>query len=109
MNDTLLRIYVDEDDRADGKLAYEAVVEALRSAGFGGVTVLRGIEGFGSHRQVHSTRAFEFSGSSPVVVEAIDTQERVSNVLVWLREIVQEGLITLQPVRAIRIGEVTPS
>jgi uncharacterized protein len=95
----LLRIFVDESDRWEGKPLYMAIVDALRRSGFAGATVLKGIEGYGSHRSLHSARVFELSSDLPVLIEVFEREERVLAFVPTLREMVREGLITLETVQ----------
>jgi PII-like signaling protein len=98
----LLRIFVDEEDRRQGKPLYAAIVDALHDAGFAGATVLKGIEGYGTHKTVHSARAFDFSANLPVLIEVFEREEKVLSFLPALREMVSEGLITLESVELVR-------
>lgn len=98
----LLRIFVDEAERLNGKPLYEALIEALREAGFAGATVLKGIEGFGQHKAVHSARAVDFSSNLPVLIEVFEQEEKVLAFIPKLREMMSEGLITLENVQVLR-------
>lgn len=98
----LLRIFVDEAERLNGKPLYEALIEALREAGFAGATVLKGIEGFGQHKAVHSARAVDFSSNLPVLIEVFEQEEKVLSFIPKLREMMSEGLITLENVQVLR-------
>lgn len=98
----LLRIFVDEAERLNGKPLYEALIEALREAGFAGATVLKGIEGFGQHKAVHSARAVDFSSNLPVLIEVFEQEEKVLAFIPKLREMISEGLITLENVQVLR-------
>jgi PII-like signaling protein len=101
----LLRIFVDEEDRWQGKPLYCAIVDALHDAGFAGATVLKGIEGYGARGAVHSARAFDFSTNLPVLIEVFEREEKVFAFLPTLREMVSEGLITLENVQLIRFSK----
>jgi len=101
----LLRIFVDEEDRWHGKPLYVAIVDALRAAGFAGATVLKGIEGYGSHKAVHSARAFDFSTNLPVLIEAFEEEEKVLAFIPTLREMISEGLLTLENVQLLRVSQ----
>ncbi|MDH4178404.1 MAG: DUF190 domain-containing protein [Thermoleophilia bacterium] len=98
---TLLRIFVGESDTWHGKPLYQAIVERVREEGLAGATVLRGIEGFGAHSRVHTTRILRLSEDLPVVIEIVDTAERIAGVLPLLDEMVHEGLVTLEPIEII--------
>ena len=101
----LLRIFVDEADRWKGRPLYSAIVDALREAGFTGATVLKGIEGFGSHKTVHSARVFDFSANLPVLIEVIEDEGRILAFIPVLREMIAEGLITLEDVQVVRLSK----
>lgn len=98
---TLLRIFVGESDRWHGKPLYEAIVELARERGLAGATVLRGLEGFGAHSRVHTSRILRLSEDLPVVIEVVDRPERIEAILPALDEMVAEGLVTLERVRVI--------
>jgi PII-like signaling protein len=100
----LLRIFVDEDDRYDGKPLYMAIVEALKAAGFTGATVLKGIEGYGIHKTVHAARTFDLSTNLPILIEVIEDEAKVMAFLPTLRAMIAEGLITLENLELMRIS-----
>lgn len=101
----LLRIFIDEDDRYAEQSLYEAIAEALRAAGFAGATVLKGIEGYGCHRIVHSARLADFNTNLPIVIEVIESEEKVLAFLPALRAMIPEGLLTLEKVDIIRLSD----
>jgi PII-like signaling protein len=103
----LLRIFLGESDTWRGQPLYEAIVRRVREEGLAGATVLRGIEGFGAHSRLHTTRILRLSEDLPVVVEIVDAAERIEVVLPILDEMIGEGLITLEKVQVIayRAGE----
>ncbi len=101
----LLRVFVDEADRRNGKPLYAAIVDALNGAGFAGATVLKGIEGYGIHKLLHSARAFDFSSNLPVLIEVFEREDKVLAFLPTLRDMVSEGLITLENVQLIRFSK----
>jgi PII-like signaling protein len=103
----LLRIFVGESDRWGYQPLYTAIVEAARKAGLGGATVFKGIEGYGGPSVVHAARVIDFSSDLPVLVEVVDTEERIRAFLPALDEMVKEGLVTLETVEIIayRAGE----
>lgn len=94
----LLRVFVDEGDRWDGKPLYAAIVEAFKDAGFAGATVLKAIEGFGHNRIVRSARIVDFSANLPVLIEVFEDEAKVLAFIPKLREMMHEGLITLENV-----------
>jgi PII-like signaling protein len=97
----LVRIFVGESDTWHGKPLYEAIVLRVREEGIAGATVLRGIEGFGASSRLHTSRILRLSADLPIVVEIVDTAERIEAVLPLLDEMIQDGLITLEKVRVI--------
>lgn len=103
----LLRVFVGESDKHGHKPLYQAIVELLRKRGLAGATVLRGVEGFGAHSRLHTDRILRLTQDLPIVVECVDTAERIDEVLPLLDEIVDEGLLTVEPVEVIayRAGE----
>lgn len=98
----LLRIFVGESERHGLQPLYTAIVEKARAAGMSGATVFKGIEGFGAHSVVHAARVFDLSTDLPVLIEIVDTQERVQAFLPELDALVTDGLITLESVEIIR-------
>jgi PII-like signaling protein len=97
----LLRIFIGESDRWEGRPLYEAIVHRARAAGLAGATVIRGLEGFGAHSRLHTTRILRLSEDLPVVVEIVDRAERIEAFLPALDEMVDEGMVTLEKVRVI--------
>jgi uncharacterized protein len=98
---TLMRIHIGESDKWHGKLLYEAIVEMLRKEGFSGVTVLRGVGGYGGSSVYHTDKLLRLSQDLPVILEVIEAQERIDEILPRLDEMVEGGLITLEKVRVI--------
>jgi PII-like signaling protein len=92
----LMRIHIGERDKFDGKPLYAAIVELLRRKHYAGATVLRGIMGFGASSTVHTDRIEVLSLDLPIVVECIETAERIDAVLPDLDEMIGGGLITLE-------------
>lgn len=97
----LVRIYLGESDAWHGKPLYQAIVERLRERGLAGATVLRGIEGFGAQQHLHSTRILSLSQDLPILIEAVDREEKVRAILPELDEMLGDGLITLEKVEII--------
>lgn len=92
----LLRVFIGEGDKYDGRLLYELIVEKAREQGLAGATVYRGILGFGANSRVHTSKVLRLSEGLPVVVEIVDTSEKIQALLPWLDEVIGEGLITLE-------------
>jgi PII-like signaling protein len=98
---TLMRIHVGESDKWHGKPLHEAIVGLLRKEGFSGATVLRGVGGYGGSSIYHTDKLLRLSQDLPIIVEIIETQERIDQILPRLDEMVEGGLITLEKVRVI--------
>lgn len=102
---TLMRIHIGESDRWEHKPLYEAIVELLRHEGFSGVTVLRGVGGYGSSSRerglYHTANILRLSQDLPIVIEAVESAERIEKMLPRLDEMVDGGLITLEKVHVI--------
>lgn len=97
----LLRIFIGESDRWGYQPLYTAIVEAARKAGLGGATVFKGIEGYGGHSVVHAARVFDLSSDLPVLIEIVDSEERIRAFLPQLDDMVKEGMVTLETVEII--------
>jgi PII-like signaling protein len=105
---TLMRIHLGERDRHQGKPLYEAIVMLLRERHYAGATVYRAIMGFGASAHVRTDRIEVLSLDLPVIVEVVETEERVQAILPELDQMIGGGLITLEKVRVImyRPGEL---
>ena len=97
----LLRIFIGESDRWHGKPLYEAIVRRVREEGLAGATVLRGLEGFGAHSRLHTSRILRLSEDLPVVIEIVDSAEKIDAILPALDEMVEEGMVTVERVHVI--------
>jgi len=92
----LLRIFIGESDRHEGHPLYSAIVRMARERGLAGATVLRGLEGFGATSRIHTARILRLSEDLPIVVEIVDTSEKIQGILPDLDRMVQQGLITVE-------------
>ena len=97
----LMRIHIGERDKFNGKPLYQQIVELLRARHYAGATVFRGIMGFGPTSKLHTDRFLELSIDLPIVVECVDTEERIQAILPELDEMLGGGLITLERARVI--------
>ncbi|MEZ5197395.1 MAG: DUF190 domain-containing protein [Bacteroidales bacterium] len=98
----LLRIYLGESDHYKGKPLYEEIILKARELNLAGATVLRGIMGFGAGSRIHSVKILRLSEDLPVVIELVDTLEKINKIMPYLDEVVEEGLITLEKVKVIK-------
>ena len=94
----LLRIFIGESDRHEGQPLYEWIVREARRAGLAGATVLRGLEGFGAHSRLHTAKILRLSTDLPIVVEIVDTRDKIEAFLPTVDQAVGEGLATLEKV-----------
>ncbi|PIV81695.1 hypothetical protein COW53_02980 [bacterium CG17_big_fil_post_rev_8_21_14_2_50_64_8] len=97
----LLRIFIGEGDKAEGRPLYQLLVEKARAQGLAGATVLRGFLGFGGSSRVHTAKILRLSEDLPMVVEIVDTEEKIQKFLPQLDELITEGLVTLEKARVI--------
>jgi uncharacterized protein len=104
----LLRIFIGEDDRADGRPLYEAIVMAAREMHIAGATVLRGPMGFGRSSRLHTAKILRLSEDLPMVVEIVDAEERIQALLGVIEPMIGSGLVTLEKVQVLRYGDVPP-
>lgn len=98
---TLMRIHIGERDKFHGKPLYRAIVELLRERHYAGATVVRAVMGFGASSRVHTDSIEVLSVDLPIVIECVDTEEKIQAILPELDEMLGGGLITLERVRVI--------
>jgi PII-like signaling protein len=98
----LMRIYVGENDKWNGKPLYEAIVNGLRAHDIAGVTVYRGILGYGANRRIHKDAALSLSHDRPILLSIIDTEEKLRAFMPILDQMVQQGLVVLSDVDVIK-------
>lgn len=101
----LLRIFIGEDDRIKGRPLYEAIVLKAREAGLAGATVLRGPMGFGKSSTLHTAKVLRLSEDLPMVIEIVDTQEKIDAFLPLLDPMMGSGLVTLERVQVLQYGD----
>ena len=97
----LMRIYVGENDKWNGKPLYEAIVSGLRAHDIAGVTVYRGILGYGANRRIHKDAALSLSHDRPILLSIVDTEEKLRGFMPVLDQMVQQGLVVLSDVDVI--------
>jgi len=103
----LMRIFVDEDARLGRATLVDAIISELTRQHCCGATVLKGIEGFGVLNQLHTARSIDIASSLPVLIEVADSEENIRSVLPRLREMIGDGLITIERIRMRRLGNKT--
>jgi PII-like signaling protein len=97
----LVRIFIGESDTWHGKPLYQAIVRRVREEGLAGATVIRGIEGFGAKSHLHTTRILRLSEDLPLLIEIVDTEQRIDALLPILDEMVGDGMVTIEAVRIV--------
>ena len=97
----LLRVFVGQSDKHGHVPLYEAIVSKARETGLAGATVLRGVMGFGRHSVVHTAKILRLSEDLPMIIEIVDSLEKIEAFLPILDTMVLEGLVTLEQVRVI--------
>ena len=109
----LLRVYINEDDRYQGRPLFEAIVLQLRETGLAGATVIKGIIGYGaSSRVIHTARLLRLSEQLPLLIEVVDTDEKIRQAIIIIETMLEESrcgsLMTLEAVEIIRYTPDSP-
>ena len=97
----LLRVFIGESDKAGHRPLYEEIVLKAREAGLAGATVLRGVMGFGKNSILHTAKILRLSEDLPMIVEIVDSLEKVEAFVPTLDEMIKDGLVTIEKVRVI--------
>jgi PII-like signaling protein len=97
----LLRVFIGESDKFENKPLYEAIVAKAMALGGAGATVLRGAEGFGANSVVHRSAFLEMSTDLPIVIEIVDSKEKIEELLPHMQTMVREGMITMEEVKVV--------
>lgn len=100
----LLRIFLGESDRHEHHPLYEAIVLKAREAGLAGATVMRGPMGFGHSSHLHTSKILRLSEDLPLVIEIVDSEEKINAFLPTLDAMMGSGLVTLEKVKVLRYG-----
>jgi len=98
----ILRIYVREEDRFEGKPLYKKVLEIAKDKGLAGATIFRAIMGYGPSRKIRSLSFADLSSNLPVMIEIVDTEEKIKAFLKEINGLVKHGLLTLQPITIVK-------
>jgi PII-like signaling protein len=100
----LLRVFFGENDQFERKPLYEAIVLKAREMHLAGATVLRGPMGFGHSSRLHTAKVLRLSFDLPIVVEIVDTEEKINSFLPVLDAMMKSGLVTLEKVQVLQYG-----
>jgi len=98
----LLRIFIGESDQYHGRPLYEQIVLKARELNLAGATVLRGVMGFGAASRIHTAKLLELSVDLPMVIEIVDTEDKINMLMPFIDESFTEGLVTLEKIRVIK-------
>ncbi|HEX4211565.1 MAG TPA: DUF190 domain-containing protein [Candidatus Binataceae bacterium] len=100
----LLRIFIGENGRFEGHPLFEAIVMKARELGLAGATVLRGPMGFGQSSHLHSAKVLRLSDDLPIVIELVDSRDKIDQFASAIGPMIGSGLITLENVQVLRYG-----
>jgi len=100
-----IRIYIDEASKYHGKCLYHAIVLKAKELGLSGITVVRGIEGFGADSKIKTVRVLDLSCDLPIVIDIVDNIENVDKIIPFLDEAVQEGFFTVEEISVTRYSK----
>jgi len=93
-----LRIYIDDSDSYEGEPFYEWLIAKAHGSGMRGATVLRGSMGFGGHGEIHTSKLLALSADLPVIVEIIDSREKIQDFIASVDEVLHKGIATIEDV-----------
>lgn len=104
-----MRIFIGESDKHEKMPLYEWIVRKAAEEGLAGATVLRGLEGYGAHSRLHTTKILRLSSDLPIVIEIVDTEEKIEAFLPLVDDVISEGLATIEKaeIRFYRSGKVS--
>lgn len=97
-NGKLLRVFIGENDRHEGMPLFEWIVRQAREQGLAGATVLRGLEGFGAKSRLHTAKILRLSSDLPIIIEIVDTEDKIEAFLALIDDVVHDGLATIEKV-----------
>jgi PII-like signaling protein len=98
----LLRIFVGECDTWHGAPLHSAIIAVLKRSDMAGASVFRGIEGFGSHREIHLAKIVNLRGKLPILIEVVDDEQKIAAVIPFVEPMISEGAMTLERVEYCR-------
>jgi len=104
-----LRIYIGEDDQWQGRPLYHAIVMKAKELDMAGVTVLRGVMGYGAHSRIHSAHLLDLSSDLPLLVEIVDGEEYIDKLMPYLDEMLKQGMVTIEDIEVIKYGQKPPT
>ncbi len=97
-----LKIFVGENHRHKGVPLFEAIIRKAMEQGLAGATIIKGVESFGHHHEIHTAKILRLAEDMPIVIEIVDSREKIDAFLPCLDEMIQEGTITISDVKVIK-------
>jgi PII-like signaling protein len=97
----LLRIFIGEQDKWNGKPLYEEIILLAKKQGMAGATAIKGFMGFGAKSHMHTTKLLRLSEDLPIIIEIVDSEEKINQFIPQIDEMVSEGLVTLEKANVI--------
>lgn len=101
-NKKVLRIYIDNEDKFQGKPLWEELLKKVKEHGLAGATVFKGVGGIGAHSEIKSFSVFVLSQELPIVIEIIDSEDKIKMFLDVTDDMIQEGLVTITDTHVIK-------
>jgi hypothetical protein len=95
----LARIFIGESDKHEGAPLFEWILRKAKEEGLAGATVIRGLEGFGTHNEIHTAKLLRLSSDLPIIIEIVDTKDKIEKFLASIDHAIKEGLVTLEDLR----------
>lgn len=102
----LLRVFIEESDHFKGKPLYEYILFKAKELKVGGATILKAVEGYGSDFRVHSSKLLEISEDLPIIIEIVDSEEKIDELLQAIEPALKEALITVEDIKAYKIKKI---
>ncbi|WP_019878999.1 DUF190 domain-containing protein [Succinispira mobilis] len=100
-----LSIYIGESDNYERQSLYKSIVSKMKELDMAGVTVFRGIMGYGEDKRIHTANLLDLSSDLPILVEIIDSEEYIAKLLPYLDQVLEKGLVTIDDVEVLKYGK----
>jgi uncharacterized protein len=100
--DLALRIFIGEKEKIKGIPLFEHIVLKAKDSGLAGATVIKGIMGYGADKRMHTSKILELSENLPIIIEIVDTEEKINEFLPFLDEVIHKGFFTLEKIHVIK-------
>ncbi len=103
--ESILKIYISELDKAEGKPLYEFIMYKAKEFKLSGITIYKGIMGYGRHFHIHTDKILTLSENLPIIIEIVDEEKRLIEFIQYIKDYIKEGIISLEDVRVMRIRD----